>query len=272
MTYKLIALDLDGTLNNDQKVITPKTREALIKAQQQGAIVVLASGRPTSGLFGESQALDLEQYHGVLLSYNGGKVIDVTTQEVLLEKAIPCSLAKKLLRHLEAFDVTPIVDNGEFIYTNDPQGFNISYESEGNHLPLKIVENIADAIDFNPVKILIASPHEKLVPASQNIIEPFKQDLSFIFSAPFYLEATMKGIDKAKSLALICKKLNILPQEVMAFGDAQNDKSMLEFAGLGVAMANATDELKAIADEITLSNNEDGIAHTLAKYFKEIAL
>lgn len=270
MTYKLIALDLDGTLNNDQKVITPKTREALIKAQQQGAVVVLASGRPTSGLFREAKELHLDQYHGILLSYNGGKVIEVTTNNVLLEKAIPCNLAKTLLQHLESFDVTPIIDNGQFIYTNDPKGFQIAYESINNHLSLKIVDRIADAVDFDPVKILIASPHEKLVSASKKIIEPFKDELFFIFSAPFYLEATMKGIDKAKSLSSICEQLHILPEEVIAFGDAENDKSMLMFAGCGVAMGNATDELKAIADEVTRSNNDDGIAYTLAKYFKEI--
>jgi hydroxymethylpyrimidine pyrophosphatase-like HAD family hydrolase len=78
----------------------------------------------------------------------------------------------------------------------------------------------------------------------------------------------MKGISKAGSLQTICDILNIKREEVIAFGDAQNDISMIEFAGMGVAMGNACEELKAAADEITLSNNDDGIAHTLEKYYK----
>lgn len=272
MTYKLIALDLDGTLVNSERKITPKTRDALIEAQKQGAIVVLASGRPTSGLKYEKETLHLEDYHGILLSYNGGSVIDVTSGEVLYEKSMPNALAKELLVHLENFTVTPIIDDGSTIYTNTPEGFQIPYESKNNNLGIKVVERIADAIEFNPIKILIAAPNEILVPQMEPIAEPFKEQLSFMLSAPFYYEATMKGIDKAQSLRLICEKLGIQPSEVMAFGDAENDVSMISFAGLGVAMDNARPVLKEVADEVTLSNNEDGIAHTLAKYFTGITL
>lgn len=265
--FKIIALDIDGTLNNDEKVISPKTREALIKAQKNGAIVVLATGRPAPGLAREAAALDLDKYHGLLLSYNGGKVIDATTNEVLLEQAMELETAKQLLTHLEDFDVTPIVDDGVHIYTNDPTGFQMQYESTNNNLKIAEVENIAEAITFNPVKILIATPNEKLLPIIEHISAPFEEELSFIQSAPFYLEATVKGIDKAASLHTICQKLGIEPHEVIAFGDGQNDRSMLEYAGLGVAMENACAELLEMADEITLSNNHDGIAHTLEKYF-----
>ncbi|MFV0393192.1 MAG: Cof-type HAD-IIB family hydrolase [Coprobacillaceae bacterium] len=268
--FKLIALDMDGTLNNSEGVITPKTVNALINAQKEGATVVLASGRPAPGLNAEAKELHMKDYHGLLLSYNGGKVIDMTTGNVLLEKALPNSLAKKLLRHIEQFDVSPIVDDGKHLVTNNPNGFQVQHEAKGNKLEIVHVENICDACDFNPAKILIASPEEKLKPIADQIIQPFKEELSFIFSTRFYLEATMKGIDKASSLQMICERLNITADEVIAFGDAENDISMLQFAGCGVAMGNARTAVKDIADEVTLSNNEDGIAYTLSKYFNTI--
>ena len=267
MHYKMIALDLDGTLNNDQKKITRRTKEALIAVQKKGVKVVLASGRPTSGLKRESDILELEKYNGILLSYNGGKVVDATTKEVLYEKTLPKDTAIKLLKQIEELPVTPIVEDGKDYITTDKGGFMIEFESKLNNLGIKEVENIAEALDFSPVKVLIAAPNELLAPASDQIREQFQEELSFVHSTPYYLEATMKGINKASSLQAVCDLYHITPEEVMAFGDEHNDVKMIEFAGLGVAMGNACEKLKTIADEITLTNNEDGIAHTLEKYY-----
>jgi Cof subfamily protein (haloacid dehalogenase superfamily) len=268
MHYKMIALDLDGTLNNDKKVITQFTKDALNAVQKQGVVVVLASGRPTPGMMRESNELELERYHGLLSSYNGGRIVDVTENKVIYEKSLPKATARRLLKHLENFEVTPIVDDSSNYYAKDRNDFMVEVESKLNHMEIKIVDNIADNIDFNPVKVLIAASNEILVQVSDKIMKPFNTELSFIQSSPVYLEATMKGIDKASSLQNICDYLHISPEEVMAFGDAQNDITMLQFAGLGIAMGNALDCIKKISNEVTLSNNEDGIAHTLHKYFK----
>lgn len=267
MNYRMIALDLDGTLNNDQKVITQKTKDALIAVQKQGVVVVLASGRPAPGLKRESDALELDKYHGLLSSYNGGKVVDAATKEVLYEKSVPNQTAVKLLKHMENYPVTPIVDDGKDYYTTDRKGFMIEFESRLNNLGIRIVDNVADNVDFSPVKILIAAPNDYLAPVTEQIKEPFRNELSFVQSTPYYLEATVKGINKASSLQAVCDLLDIRQEEVMAFGDEENDIKMIQFAGLGVAMGNACDKLKKAADEVTLSNNEDGIAHTLEKYF-----
>lgn len=266
MNYKLIALDLDGTLNNDEKQITKKTRDALIAVQKQGVVVVLASGRQAPGLRRECESLELAKYHGLLLSYNGGKIIDATTSETIYEKSIPLNTAKRLIKHLADFPVTPIIDDGVDILTSDETGYKIDVECKNNNLGIKKIKSELD-IDFNPVKILISAPNETLMPLINDITAPFEDELSFIMSAPFYLEATAKGVSKAASLGNICTILDIKPKEVMSFGDQQNDISMIEFAGLGVAMGNACDQLKSVADEVTLSNNEDGIAATIHKYF-----
>jgi Cof subfamily protein (haloacid dehalogenase superfamily) len=267
MRYRLIALDTDGTLNNDRKIVTPRTSEALIAVQKCGVTVVLASGRPASGLRRESLALELNRHHGLLLSYNGGRIIDATTGTAIYEKPLPLAVAKRLLKHLEAFPVTPIVDDGRSILATDPHAFHLAFESKLVELPLRLVDNVADALDSRPIKIAIAAPVEILAPIRAAIEAPFAGELSFTSSAPFYLEANAKGVSKASSLRIICDTIGIGPEAVMAFGDAHNDLSMIAFAGLGVAMGNACAELKDIADEVTLSNNEDGIAHTLSAHF-----
>lgn len=97
-------------------------------------------------------------------------------------------------------------------------------------------------------------------------MEPFRDNLSCMFTAPFYFEFTAKGIDKAKALDTVLIPMGYKKEEMIAFGDGQNDASMVKYAGIGVAMKTAVDELKAVANEITLSNEEDGIAYTLSKY------
>lgn len=269
--YKMIALDLDGTLNNDEKKITPKTREALLAVQRHGVTVVLASGRQAPGLAREAGALDLKKHHGLLLSYNGGRIEDATTGEILYSQAIGRGTALRFLRHLEAYpELSPIVDDGVSIFTTDASRHKVQDESRNNNLRIEIVENIADAVEargFSPVKILTAAPNEILVPHLADIRRGFEDELSFVQSAPWFYEATVKGVSKSASLARVCERLGIERSEVMAFGDAQNDMSMLDFAGHSVAMGNACTELKAMADEITLSNNEDGIAVSLTRHF-----
>lgn len=267
MRYRMIALDLDGTLNNDNKEISDRTRDALIAVQKQGVIVALASGRPAPGLKRESDILELEKYNGILLSYNGGKVVDAATKKVLYEKCVPKELAKRLLKHIEAFPVTPLVDDGIDYYATSREAFMLEFECRLNNLGAKIVENVADSINFNPAKVLIAAPNEFLMPVVDQIKEPFRTEFSFFHSSSYFLEATMKGINKGSSLQNVCDNLGIRREEVIAFGDEQNDLKMIEFAGLGVAMGNASDKLKAVADEVTLTNNEDGIAHIIEKYF-----
>lgn len=262
---KIISLDIDGTLYNDDKKITPKTKNALLKTQENGHILCLASGRPTSGLVPIANELEMQKHHGMLLSYNGAVVTDYTTSKTIYSKVISNELAKKLLKHLEKFDVNPIVDDGETIYTTDPNSFQVPYESQSNHLKIKQVENIHDSIDFDPAKIVIAAQNEILQQENEKIIAPFKNELDFVFSATIYLEATLPGISKADALKRACEVLKIPTNDIIAFGDAQNDLQMFKLAGYAVAMGNAVEEVKKIADYVTTTNNEDGIASALEK-------
>ena len=116
MQYRLNAMDLDGTLNNDEKWITPRTKQALMRSQEAGIRLVLASARPSPGLFKERDALDLQGHGGILMSYNGGRIVDAATGKVLFETAMELPQAKEILRQLKALPVTPILDDGTQFY------------------------------------------------------------------------------------------------------------------------------------------------------------
>lgn len=277
MAVKVIIMDMDGTLLNSQKKISPVTREALIRAQEQGAVLVLASGRPENGLWRFAKELDMEKHHGILVAYNGAAVIECETGEVLFQQAMSVEDGKAVLEHLKKFNVRPMVDHGEYMYVNNVfdnviqykgKPFDVmQYESRGNGFLLCEKTDLAAFVDFPIRKILTYSEPEYLQAHYQEIREPFKDSLNCVFTADFYYEFTAQGIDKAKALDTVLIAKGYKPEEMIAFGDAQNDATMLKYAGIGVAMGNAGQELKEIADEVTLSLDEDGIAVTLEKYF-----
>ena len=265
MRYKLIAMDLDGTLNNDRKVITERTKAALMAAQKKGIRLALASARPSPGLFKERDILNLQDHNGILMSYNGGRIVDAATGTVLFETSMDLEETKQVLRKLEALPVTPILDDGVQFYVTDKNGFKVDYECRNNNMVCSEVSNLAEFLQFAPIKILMSVEPDAL-PAVQKEIADFLPDsLTVVQTAAFYLEVIPKSINKGQGIRDICKVLGISPDEVISFGDAANDIPMLQTAGMGVAMGNASGEVKAAADMVTLSNNEDGIAAALEK-------
>lgn len=266
--YKVIVMDVDGTLTNNEKKITAKTKEALMKAQEQGMILVLASGRPTTGLIELAKELEMDKYHGLLVSYNGSKVIDFTTNEVLFDQPLSIDEIKSILKHLKQFDITPMIDDGTHLYVEKVDGYRVDYETKGNNFILNQVEDLESFITFESSKILTSGIPEYMDEIFEEMKRPFEDKLSCMFTAPFYVEYTAKGVDKAKALDTVLTHLGYRKDEVIAFGDGHNDASMIEYVGLGIAMENAVQALKDISNFVTLSNEEDGIAYALTKFCK----
>ena len=265
MEYQLIAMDLDGTLNNDQKIITEKTKTALMAAQERGIRLALASARPSPGLFKERDILRLQDYQGILMSYNGGRIVDAATGNVLFETSMDLDQTKQVLRRLEELPVTPILDDGVQFYVADKNGYKVDYECKNNQMTCTEVGNLADFLTFAPIKILMSVQPEELPQVQQQIAAFLPEDLTVVQTAAFYLEVIPKIINKGQGIRDICTVLGIAPAQVISFGDAANDIPMLREAGMGVAMGNAADAVKAAADMVTLSNNDDGIAAALEK-------
>ena len=268
MDIKLIAMDLDGTLNNDEKRITEKTKAALMAAQEKGIRLALASARPSPGLFKERDILRLQDHGGILMSYNGGRIVDATTGNTLFETAMDLQQTKAVLRFLETLPVTPILDDGKQFYVTDAGGYKVDYECRNNNMVCSEVGNLADFLTFAPIKILMSVQPEELPDIQQKIRDFLPEELSVVQTAPFYLEVIPKRINKGQGIRDICDALGLRTDEVISFGDAANDIPMLQTAGVGVAMGNASQAVKDEANFVTLTNNEDGIAYALEQFLK----
>lgn len=267
---KVIVLDIDGTLTNSVKEITPFTRKALIKAQEKGYKLVLASGRPTIGLERYVKELKLDENEGILISYNGAVVSNAQTKEVYFSNLLNGQRAKELVTHLKKFQgLVPVLEEGEYIICEDCFNDTISYkgkpfkvlqyEARMNGMMIKEVRSLEDYLDHDTYKVLTYGSPEYLRTMQNKIAQGF-DDINHMFSADFYYEFTAKNIDKLEAFK---KVFDYKQEEIMAFGDAGNDKSMIEYAGLGICMGNGQDEVKAVADYIADDNDHDGIAQAL---------
>ena len=246
MAIKVIIMDIDGTLVNDEKVITPLTKETLLKAQDKGVRLVLASGRPTSGLLKLAEELDMENHHGLFVCFNGSKVVDCQSHETLYNHAISVEDSKAILEHLKNFKARPMFDKDEYMFVHDVYADNIQHESRMGCYKLCEVDDLEAACQFPLNKILISAKPCYLKQHFQEMAEPFSNEVHSMFTAPYYYEFNALGVDKATALKHVISFYGSDRTEVIVFGDAHNDITMMQFAGTGVAMGNAVSEVQGM--------------------------
>lgn len=266
LPYSIIALDLDGTLTNSEKNITPRTFDALMKAQREGVRLVLASGRPTFGIAALANQLQLADYGGYVVSYNGGRIIDWCEKTVIFSQVVDQKLVPILYDFAEKAQLPIVTYLPEAILASKNEGEYLAEEARINGMPIVVAQNFVEEamqIAGGSTKFLIPGEPELLVQLESEMKAALSEQMEVFRSAPFFLELPPKGIDKAQSLQRLLTHLGLERESLMAFGDGFNDLSMIQFAGQGVAMANAVEEVKSIADFVTTSNEEDGIAHAL---------
>ena len=264
--FRAIALDLDGTLTNHDKVVTPRTRQALLLAESKGAIIILASGRPTYGIVPVAECLELEKRGGYILSYNGGNIVNAKTGEKLFSQFLPDAVIPILYKYAKEKNHALLGYAVNEIITEMPDDQYVKEESRINKMNIRKVDNLLDALEPHPTKLLMTGDPTDMIKAEEELVEILGEKMDIFRSAPFFLELVPKGIDKAQSLLRLLSKINLTPADLMAFGDGYNDLSMLKLAGVGVAMANAAPEVRADADYVTLSNEEDGVAEALLHF------
>lgn len=266
MEYRLLVLDIDGTLTNSKKEVTSKTREALIKVQEQGVYVAIASGRPTPGTKKVAEEIELSRFGNYVLSFNGGRVVNCKTGEIVLDKTISAQMAGVLCDEAESHGVGILTYDSECALAGTAVDEYMELEARINGIELKQVGSFKDVVKFPVNKCLMTGRPEKMAELETVLKEKYAGSLNIFRSEPFFLELMPKGIDKASVLKNFLPFLGITREEVICCGDGYNDKTMIEFAGLGVAMANARTEVLEVADYITASNDEDGVAEVIEKY------
>jgi len=266
MKYKMIVLDLDGTLTNDKKKITPKTKTALMRAQSLGIRVVLASGRPTYGITKLADELEIEKHGGFILAFNGGKITDYESGKVVFEQKLDEKLVPTLYHAAMKAGMQILTYQGEGIAATEKDNKYVQEEAFINKMPVTLYDDFLNQIEYPINKCLIVGDPTPLHELELELVQQMEGKMNIYRSAAFFLECVPLGIDKAQSLNRLIGSLGITRDEIIACGDGYNDKSMIEFAGLGVAMANASREVQDSADYITYSNEEDGVAHVVEKF------
>lgn len=261
MKYKLLVLDVDGTLLNNEREISKRTLAALLKVQQMGIRIVLASGRPTYGLMPLAKTLELGNYGGFILSYNGCQIINAQNGEILFKRRINPEMLPYLEKKARKNGFAIFTYNDDTIITDNPENEHIRSEARLNNLEIIKEVEFSTAIDFAPCTcMLVSDDEEALIGLEQHWKRRLNGALDVFRSEPYFLEVLPCGIDKANSLGALLEQLDVKREEVIAIGDGVCDVTMLQLAGMGVAMGHAQDSVKACADHVTASNEEDGVA------------
>lgn len=263
--YQLIALDMDGTLLNEDKMISQRTHEAVASLKAMGKRVVLATGRPIQGILKYIQELNLFDEHDYVVTFNGALVQSTKDQKVLIDMPLNIEAYKELYEVSKSLGVHihALTENSVLTPINNPF---TEIESSINGIPIVVcpVEEVPDSTLI--VKVMFIDEPEVLERAISKLPEWVKEKYSVLRSAPYFLEFLDPKVNKGFGVDAVVKTLGLEQKQVICVGDAGNDLAMIEYAQLGVAMENATAELKAAADYVTLSNNQDGVAHVIEKF------
>ena len=263
MKYKLLVLDVDGTLLNDEREISKRTLAALLKVQQMGVRIVLASGRPTYGL---AKTLELGNYGGFVLSYNGCQIIKAQNGEILFERRINPEMLPYLEKKARKNGFAIFTYHDDTLITDSPDNEYIKNEALLNNLKIIREDEFSTAIDFAPCKCMLVSDKEKaLIGLEQHWEKRLAGTLDAFRSEPYFLEVVPCGVNKANTLGALLEHLGVTREEVIAVGDGVCDVTMLQLAGMGVAMGHSQDSVKVCADYVTASNEEDGVALAVEK-------
>ena len=288
--YKLVTIDLDGTMLNQYGIVTQNTKEAIKKAQENGLEVVIASGRPIDSIKTIAKEIKSEKY---FISGNGAIIYDLEKNEIIYENTLKKSKVLDIIKICEENSIYYNIYTEKEIIAKSLQ-CNVLYyhkenvnkeEEEKTHI--NIVENVYEYIanrDEKVVKITICDSNQSIfnsimrklkeidevevLEVSHMSRKMIKQGTEEVPIEYFYTEISAKNVDKWNAIEILKEKMNIQTQEIIAIGDNVNDKKMIENAGMGIAMGQSHPAIKEIANHITTSNNEEGVANALTNITK----
>lgn len=269
MAYKTLVLDLDGTLTNSEKKISKKTKSAIMNIQDMGIRVILASGRSDYGMKHIAKELELAKYNSYMISFNGARIRDLHNDKLLYEQNIDPKLYPEIFKLWKEYNVNILTYNKEInkMYTTDAKDIYAIIDAQiNNYIPLVELKDFAREVDFPVAKFLFMQDPIKLEWVEKDMQRRMGDRLDIYRSESCFLEVMPKGVNKGNALKMLAEIAGLDSKEMIACGDSFNDMSMIEFAGLGVAMEEAVDELKKSADHVTGSNDDDGIVDVIEKF------
>lgn len=270
MKYQVLVLDLDGTLTNSKKEITAPTKQALLEIQEAGKTVVLASGRPINGVAPLAKELKMDCFGGYMLSFNGARITKCSTGEIIYNRTLSHEIIKPVYDYVKTFPGLDIISytDTQILSGISPNKY-VEIESRINSMEIISVEDFPSALNFPVNKLLVPGDPEILEALMPPLQKQYHGLLNIYRSEPFFLEIMPRNIDKAQSLQKLLNSIGLTADAMICCGDGYNDLSMIEYAGLGVAMENAQPIIKESADFITRSNDEDGILHVINLFMRD---
>lgn len=209
----------------------------------------------------------MRQYGGFILSYNGGEIIDWSTGQLMYKNMLPDEVIPLLHEAAHRHGQAILSYDNEYIVTEQPEDEYVHHEAFLNKMQTRRAVNFLEETPRPLPKCLIVGHPEELVKTEAELRQQLNGVINVFRSEPFFLELVPLGIDKAQSLSVLLEELGMTREEMVAMGDGFNDQSMIEFAGMGVAMANAQEPVRQAADFVTLSNDEDGVAYAVERLF-----
>ncbi|WP_099075657.1 sugar-phosphatase [Proteus alimentorum] len=267
MSIKLIAIDLDGTLLNKQHEITPEVKQAVQRAKEAGVKIVLASGRSLNGISPYLKTLGLDTSDCYCISNNGSQIHQADNGEVIIQDLLNFedylyfeSLAREIGVHFH------VISDNKIYTTNSHISHFTCQEAFLSWTPLYYRPLNEMQTDMYFSKFMIVDAPAVLDNAIQYLPANIYQQYSILRSAPYFIEVLNTNVNKGSAVQKIAEHLKITPEKIMCIGDQGNDLAMLKYAGLGVAMGNAPEEVKKVAKFVTLSNEEHGVAVAINKF------
>ncbi len=286
----VIACDLDGTLLNSSKQISPKTLQALIEAQQRGVKVILASGRNVAMVMPFAQQLNLDQYGGFIVGMNGHEIYDCTTKETVITDSMTLQQTRRVFAFAKKYKTQFLCehDQGFLVYTpavmfpikllvwflRSRHALKKRHQTEYSLIGGFVMKSDANVkvihrsnqINTGSRKIGIAQVTGYTNFVWPRLLKIAGDDLNVMKVTPYWIDIMASTVSKAAGIKIALAKTQLTFDHLIAFGDAQNDISMIQAAKVGVCMSNGMEDVKEVADIICDSNDEDGIAKTLSTY------
>lgn len=268
---KLLVTDMDGTCLNSQKEISPANREAIRALHAKGVLVALATGRLDRSIRAYARELELTL---PIISCNGALVRDMDKGEIVFEAPLPQELCLRILQTCRELGATLHLSCEEDMIITEEIYPRLKLLSDWNNslapdnqFRLKVVRDIQEPVrqGVKVYKVIAWSRDSGFLKKLQDKLKAIP-GVDAVQSEDVLLDIGIHGTDKGTAVARLAQQLGLSPQEVMTVGDHDNDLGMIRYAGLGVAMANASPRLKEAADYVTGSNDEDGLAQALRKF------
>ena len=261
---KLLAIDMDGTLLNWRKQISKRSINTLLRVQEDGNIVVLASGRSYERLIKYANKIKLKEYGGYMATLNGSTIFNVKTGEILRNSAFDYEVLKELFHFLDELNVDYSIYKKDTIYEGENSKFLYRIYRKLTRKSLKHVNYIfTENVEVN--KVIINEKKSKLEEIQRNVLAKFNDRVEVSITSFLSIEITAKNGSKGFAILDIAERLGIDKENIWSFGNHGNDISMFKISGRSIAVKNSVDKLKALATDITDSNNNDGVA----KYLEE---